>query len=115
VYFHDNGIDMGRVLHSMLDLASLTECNVLIFEYPEYGFYKRNGRCRSKDIYADIDFIFKYLKSMLGINSDSIILYGKGMGCHFALYAAIELELPFYGIILQNVAIISKDIGIKNK
>mmetsp|Transcript_16654 Transcript_16654/g.14560 ORF Transcript_16654/g.14560 Transcript_16654/m.14560 type:complete len:129 (-) Transcript_16654:654-1040(-) len=55
-----------------------------------------------KQIYSDLKSVLRFLENNDEIMNKKVLIYGKGMGAHFALYAATQLKFKLGGLILQN-------------
>ncbi len=72
-----------------------------LFDYP--GFGKSTGECSEKNIHANSQIAYNWLKDRFG--EENIIIYGRSLGAGFATYIAKEnnpslliLDSPFYSI-----------------
>ena len=55
------------------------EMHVMAVEYPGYGLYKTSGPDENK-MSEDALIVYDYLTKHVGINEQSIILFGRSMG-----------------------------------
>ena len=59
-------------------LGSRINCNIFSYDYSGYG--ASNGAPSEKNLYADIDAAWNYLRTKYGISPENIILYGQSIG-----------------------------------
>ena len=101
IYCHGNSCDIGSNLNECSDLAKLTKCIVINFDYPGYGIYE-NKSPTEKNIYETSQIIFEYVKNKLNFDEQSIIVYGFSLGTGVAFDLACNKDYNFGGLILQS-------------
>ena len=101
IYCHGNSCDIGSTFNECCDLAKLTKCIILSFDYPGYGLYK-NKTPTEKNIYETSQIIFEYVKEKLKFEEKNIIVYGFSLGTGVAFDLACNKNYNFGGLILQS-------------
>jgi uncharacterized protein len=100
LYFHGNG---GNVIRYERVVNNFTKqgYEIWIPDYPGYG--KTTGKLTEENLYAQAKEVYKLAHSKF--SADSIIVYGRSLGCGLASYIAANedckrliLETPFYSI-----------------
>ncbi|MEQ8623805.1 MAG: alpha/beta hydrolase [Vicingaceae bacterium] len=100
LYFHGNAGDLsrwGNVVEPFVKLGY----EVLVVDYRGYG--KSTGKRSEKLMYEDA--LKWYDLALEKMNNESIVVYGRSLGCTFATFAASKrncnqliLETPFYSL-----------------
>ena len=85
------------ILHHFHDLVPQLRCNVFAYDYSGYGH--SSGEPSEEDIYADIEASYQYLREVLGIPWQQIVLFGRSLGTAASTHLA-SLS-PVGGVILQ--------------
>ena len=101
IYCHGNSCDIGTTFNECCDLAKLTKCIILSFDYPVYGLYG-NKTPTEKNIYETAEIIFEYVKKKLKFKEKNIIVYGFSLGTGVAFDLACNKNYHFGGLILQS-------------
>ena len=100
IYFHGN---TGNITRFAKYASNFTKNNYEVWmpDYPGYG--KTTGKLTEENIYAQAKEVYKLAHSKF--SADSILVYGKSLGCGVASYIAAKencagliLETPFYSI-----------------
>jgi hypothetical protein len=100
IYFHGNG---GNVIRYERVVNNFTKhgYEIWIPDYPGYG--KTTGKLTEENMYVQAKEVYKLAHSKF--SADSIIVYGRSVGCGLASYIASKedckrliLETPFYSI-----------------
>ena len=73
------------------------QVNILAVEYPGYGLCG-GGQANPDSVTANARLGLRFLKEVLGFDSDEIIILGRSIGCGPAMVVATEE--PTYGLIL---------------
>jgi alpha-beta hydrolase superfamily lysophospholipase len=99
LFSHGNAEDIGAVQSLMVELRD-AGFSVLAYDYHGYG--TSGGRPSESRVYMDIRAAYLHLTESLRIPEESIILYGRSLGCGPTielaaeqLPAAVILESPF--------------------
>lgn len=101
IYCHGNCCDIGSTFHECCDLAKLTKCIIISFDYPGYGIYE-NIYPTEKNLYETSQIIFEYAKEKLNFEEQNIIVYGFSLGTGVAFDLACNNNYNFGGLILQS-------------
>ena len=101
IYCHGNSCDIGSTFNECCDLAKLTKCIIISFDYPGYGIYQ-NVEPSEKDLYETVQIIYEYVKKKLNFNEKRIIVYGFSLGTGVAFDLACRRNYNFAGLILQS-------------
>lgn len=100
IFCHGNSCDIGSTFNECCDLAKLTKCIVINFDYPGYGIYD-NVDFSEKKTYKSLQLIYQFVKEKLNFDENSIIVYGFSLGTGVAFDLACNKEYKFAGLILQ--------------
>ena len=101
IYCHGNSCDIGSTFNECCDLAKLTKCMVINFDYPGYGM-NDNAEPDEENIYKTVRIIYEYVKEELNFDENSIIVYGFSLGTGVAFDLACNKNYKFAGLILQS-------------
>ena len=101
IYCHGNSCDIGSILSDCFNLAKLTKCIVVSFDYPGYGIYEK-VEPNEKNIYQSIQIIYEFVKDILNFDENNIIVYGFSLGTGVAFDLACNKNYNFAGLILQS-------------
>lgn len=101
IYCHGNSCDIGSTFTECCDLAKLTKCIVISFDYPGYGIYQ-NIEPNEKNIYQTVRIMYEYVRENLKFDESSIIVYGFSLGTGVAFDLACDENYKFAGLILQS-------------
>jgi pimeloyl-ACP methyl ester carboxylesterase len=100
LYFHGNAGDLSR-WGEVVEPFVKHGYDVLVVDYRGYG--KSSGKRKEKLMYEDA--VQWYELALQDFNADSIVVYGRSLGCTFATYVASKrkpqqliLETPFYSL-----------------
>jgi len=106
--FHGNGGNLTDRIEKLALLRSL-KLNVFAIDYRGYG--RSEGRPGEAGLYADADVAYDYLRRELGIEPESIVLYGESLG------GAVAVDLasrePVGAVILESTFTTAKDMARK--
>lgn len=99
LFSHGNAEDLGMIIQYFREVSHILEVNIFAYEYTGYGM-SGPGEPSEQCFYADIEAAFKYLRDIIGVPWDEIILYGRSIGsgpsCHLATKTAVR------GMVLQS-------------
>ena len=101
IYCHGNSCDIGTTFNECCDLAKLTKCIIVSFDYPGYGMYK-NIEPNEKNLYESLQIIYKFVKDELKFDENSIIVYGFSLGTGVAFNLACNKNYNFVWIFFGN-------------
>jgi pimeloyl-ACP methyl ester carboxylesterase len=97
LFSHGNAEDLGYILNYFNDVASGLKANVFAYDYTGYGC--SSGEPSEEDIYADIEAAYTYLRDVVGIPWQKIVLFGRSMGTAATIHLASLT--PVRAVILQ--------------
>ena len=100
IYSHGNSADLGSCLKEYVDIVVNTNCTLVAYEYPGYGFCK-NQKVEESEFGKNIKLVYKFIVENLGFNSKQIILYGFSLGTGISFDLACDNNYPVLGLILQ--------------
>ena len=100
LYFHGNKGNLDRWVEIASYFTNLNH-DVFVIDYRSYG--KSTGNFNENLMYKDAQVCYNYVKKQY--SEDKITIYGRSLGCTFALKVAssnqprqIVLEAPFYNL-----------------
>lgn len=97
LFSHGNAEDIGMIIQYFRDVSEMLAVNIFAYEYTGYGM--STGSATESTVYADIEAAFKYLRDIVGVPWQDILVYGRSIGsgptCHLASVT------PVRGVILQ--------------
>ena len=99
IFSHGNAEDIYLV-EAWLTTYFLKEVkvNAVVYEYTGYG--ESNGKIpQEQSLYDDIETVYLYLTENLGIDPDTLLLYGRSIGSGPTCYLAENY--PVAGVILH--------------
>ena len=100
IFCHGNSCDIGSTFNECCDLAKLTKCIVINFDYPGYGLYDHT-EFSEKKTYRSIQLIYQFVRENLNFDESAIIVYGFSLGTGVAFDLACNSNYKFAGLILQ--------------
>ena len=107
LYFHSNGCVLGPSLLSHLQqLSSLFSKTIVAIEYPGYGLSE--DACTVNNFFAVTEAAANYFQTAR-YEKESLILFGRSLGCVAACYLASILP-HVAGVILESAFSSVKDI-----
>ena len=86
LFSHGNAEDLGLILSYFQEAAMGLKCNVFAFDYTGYGL--STGVPSEEDVYADAEAAYLYLRDVLGIPWEQVILFGRSLGSAAATHIA---------------------------
>ena len=78
LFCHGNAEDIGRSYQGFAQLHRETGADIVAFDYSGYGLSE--GKCSEEAAYSDVDAVFHYMMTGLGIPRDKIIIVGRSLG-----------------------------------
>lgn len=99
LYFHGNAEDIGLAFDLLYLVGQRLQMHVLAVEYPGYGLYKNRG-ADEKVIKEDALVIYDYLTTVVGLQEENIILFGRSMGSGPSSYLA-AVRKPFSLVLMS--------------
>lgn len=95
---HGNAEDLGDIVGNFRELSQALEVNIFAYEYTGYGM--STGEAREAAVYADIEAAFLYLRDIVGVPWQQVVLYGRSIGTGPSVYLASRAAVR--GMILQS-------------
>ena len=86
LFFHENNIDLLRLIPFLLDISIQMKCDIISFDYT--GFGCSSGKINLKTILQDGEDTLNFAISYLKYKIENIILFGKGIGSMSSIYLA---------------------------
>jgi fermentation-respiration switch protein FrsA (DUF1100 family) len=106
--FHGNAGNLTDRIERLTFLHSLN-VSVLAIDYRGYG--RSEGRPGESGLYADADAAYDYLCHELGVEPESIVLYGVSLGG--AVAVDLASRKPVGGVVLESSFTSAKDMARK--
>ncbi len=75
LHSHGNAVDLGQMSSFYMGLGSRINCNIFSYDYSGYG--ASGGKPSEKNLYADVDAAWTFLRTKYGISPENVILYGQ--------------------------------------
>jgi len=98
IFSHGNAEDLGSVIERVNKLSCALDVNVFAYEYTGYGM--STGEAHEQAVYADIEAAFAYVRDIIGIPWEQIILYGWSLGSGPSVHLASKTAVR--GLVLQS-------------
>lgn len=99
LFSHGNAEDLGLIIRFFREVSHELNVNVFAYEYTGYGM-STGSAPQEPCLYADIEAAFKYLRDIMGVPWEQIVLFGRSIGtgpsCHLATRTAVR------GMVLQS-------------
>mmetsp|Transcript_35175 Transcript_35175/g.74856 ORF Transcript_35175/g.74856 Transcript_35175/m.74856 type:complete len:258 (+) Transcript_35175:122-895(+) len=95
---HGNAEDLADVVGCFRELSQVLQVNIFAYEYTGYGM--STGEANELAVYADIEAAFKYLRDVVGVPWQQIILYGRSLGTGPSVYLSSKTAVR--GMVLQS-------------
>lgn len=112
LFFHENNIDLIRLIPFLIDISIQMKCDIVSFDYS--GFGCSSGKPDLSSILVDGEDVLNFTISYLKYKIENIILFGKGIGSMSAIYLASRQNYyNFKGLILCMPEIGNKIIDVK--
>lgn len=98
LFSHGNAEDLGMIIQYFRSLSHLLEVNVFAYDYTGYGM--STGEPNEQAFYADIEAAFKYLRDIIGIPWQEVVLYGRSIGSGPCVYLSSKTAVR--AMVLQS-------------
>src|SRR6187551_1260802 len=97
LYLHGNYEDLGSIAEY---IPGFTKAGYALFAFDYRGYGHSEGTPNEKNLYADAQLAYEYLRTKLGIPADRIIVFGYSLGGG----PGVELaqHQPVAGLVLQG-------------
>jgi len=117
LYSHANAEDLGNIYPWCKFLSKMLGVNIFAYDYTGYGLATDQGDPSEEYCFADVDAAYSYLRDVLRLPSESIVLYGRSLGSGPSCYltartsdagesvGGLILHAPFlsvYRIVLES-------------
>jgi len=103
LFSHGNAEDIGMIIQYFREVSHILNVNIFAYEYTGYGL--STGKAHEQAVYADIEAAFKYMRDIIGIPWDEVVLWGRSIGSgptvHLASKTAVRamvLQSPLLSI-----------------
>ena len=94
LFSHGNAEDLGMIIEYFKQVAEVLQVNVFAYEYSGYG--TSTGSPSEENVLADVEAAFLYLRDIIGVPWERIILYGRSIGsgpsCHLASATPVQFS-----------------------
>ncbi|CAD7975976.1 unnamed protein product [Amoebophrya sp. A25] len=101
LYSHGNAEDIGLALPYLEQLAKVTDCSILAYEYEGYSL--SDGEPTEEGCYRSINAAYKYLTKVRGIPGQRIFVFGRSIGSGPSTDLVSRCEVrECAGLILQS-------------
>jgi pimeloyl-ACP methyl ester carboxylesterase len=88
LYSHGNSVDLGMTVAYCMDVARETNCNVVVYDYVNYGHSEQSPFCE-RDLYFAISSVFLNICQIAPRHN--FYLYGKSLGTVPTVWLASEM------------------------
>lgn len=79
LYSHGNAEDIGHCKQRCLALADNLDCNVLVYDYVNYG-HSSAGAMSEEHMYSAILAVYEYASRQLEVSFDHLFIMGRSLG-----------------------------------
>ena len=118
LYYHSNGESLSTIHPLLKALSICLHITILAPEYPSYSVYhtsyKPKSKSKSKDrrhiIIQDIKYILQFIKEVLGISLNNVLVFGRSLGSWPALNLALNGR-AIGGLVLFGAFTSLKDVA----
>lgn len=86
LFSHGNAEDLGMIIQYFREVSHILEVNIFAYEYTGYGM--STGEPYEQAIYADVEAAFKYLRDIIGVPWNEVVLYGRSIGSGPSIHLA---------------------------
>lgn len=97
LFSHGNAEDLGGILRYFNYFGDKIHANIFAYDYSGYGL--STGEPSEEDLYADSEAAYMYVRDVLRVSWDRIVLFGRSLGS--AASTHIASLTPVRGVILQ--------------
>jgi len=98
LWFHGNAGNISHRLENIRLLHERVKVNIFIFDYRGYG--RSEGTVAEDGTYLDGEAAIEYLRSRYGMETKSLILFGRSLGA--AVAAEMATRFDNMGVILES-------------
>jgi len=97
LFSHGNAVDAGQCHDFCSELAALTGCNLIIWDYHSYGLSDKHAFCE-QNMYRGIKAVYETVMQL--VPSHNIFLFGKSLGSVPTIWLAAQADTICTGVIL---------------
>lgn len=104
LYSHANAEDLGNIYPWCKFLSKMLGVNIFAYDYTGYGLATDQGDPSEEYCFADVDAAYTYLRDVLRIPAQFIVLYGRSLGSGPSCYLTArtsEADESVGGLILH--------------
>lgn len=98
LFSHGNAEDLGMIIQYFREVSHILEVNIFAYEYTGYGM--SSGEPSEQAVYADVEAAFKYLRDIIGVPWNEVILYGRSIGSAPTIHLATRTAVR--AVVLQS-------------
>jgi pimeloyl-ACP methyl ester carboxylesterase len=98
IFSHANAEDLGLIYPHLAALSAALRCSIVCYDYSGYGL--ASGESSEQHVYADIQSVFRYVTTSMGIPHHRVVLYGRSLGSGPSVELAHNEAVG--GVILQS-------------
>eukprot|EP00931_Biecheleriopsis_adriatica_P112248 TRINITY_DN86843_c0_g1_i1.p1 TRINITY_DN86843_c0_g1~~TRINITY_DN86843_c0_g1_i1.p1 ORF type:complete len:260 (+),score=41.31 TRINITY_DN86843_c0_g1_i1:26-805(+) len=98
LFSHGNAEDLGMIVQYFREVSHILDVNIFAYDYTGYGL--SSGEPSERALYADIEAAYRYLRDIIGIPWNEIILYGRSIGSGPSIYLATRTAVR--ALVLQS-------------
>merc|ERR1712113_709908 len=98
LFSHGNAEDLGMIIQYFREVSHILEVNIFAYEYTGYGM--STGEPHEQATYADIEAAFKYLRDIIGMPWQEVVLYGRSIGTGPSIHLATKTAVR--AMVLQS-------------
>ena len=99
LFSHGNAVDAGQCHEYCSELAALSGCNVVIWDYHSYGLSDKHAFCE-QNLYRGIKAVLTTISEY--VPTHSIFLFGKSLGSVPTIWLAAQCDTMCSGVILMS-------------
>ena len=99
LFSHGNAVDAGQCHDFCSELAAMTGCNMIIWDYHSYGLSDKHAFCE-QNMYRGIKSVYESVLRL--VPSHNIFLFGKSLGSVPTIWLAAQRETTCNGVILVS-------------
>lgn len=99
LYSHGNAVDAGQCHDFCSELAALTGCNVVVWDYHSYGLSDKHAFCE-QNLYRGINAVYETIARL--VPGHDIFLFGKSLGSVPTIWLAAQRHVLCKGVILVS-------------
>jgi pimeloyl-ACP methyl ester carboxylesterase len=102
IFCHGTGSNIGTCYRFGQTLARMTNCHVLLFDYPGYGLSSSQHHPNETTSCLSIKIVLDHVLSQMQVPVENVILCGHSLGTAIATYGMSYLNGKLGGLILLN-------------